>query len=115
MTAAAVTPTINRGVALAFDASVTSSATATTLIVTTLVAASLITTTLITAALLVASMLLALLTLVALLVAARLLTLALVALGLGLRTVVVGLGVALVGDLSLEKIHELLHLLDLPI
>ena len=69
--------------------------------------------TLITAALLVLASTLLALTLVALLVATRLWALTLVA--LVLRTIVVGLGGALVGDLSLEKIHELLHLLDLPI
>ena len=98
MTAAAVAPTINRGVALAVDASATSSAsTAAALIVTTLII-----TTLITAALLLVASILLALTLVALLVATSQ-TVGPDSGSFGLRTVVVGLGVVLVGDLRVWR------------
>jgi hypothetical protein len=92
VTAAAVTSSIDRGVALAIAAA------AALVLVTTLIATTLITATLIMASLL---------------IAARLLALTLVA--LHLRAAVVELGGALVSNLSLKETHRLLHLLNLPI
>ena len=74
-------------------------------LVTTLIAWTLITVTLVTVSLLIAARLLAL-TLAALLVATRLLALTLVA--LVVRAAVVGLGGALVSNLSLKETHRLL-------